>query len=112
MVLRRFIIAAILPVSAVAFADDLPVVNSQKYCNAMFPLSVVAEEPSDVLRKGCLALESKFRARAVRIWSEIPEDVRDQCVTAQFLSPAGVSYEGIAHCLARHIAHVYLDGLE
>jgi hypothetical protein len=111
MMFKSFVVAAILPVSAAAMAGDLPVVNSEKYCSAMFPLSTASDEPLDFLRLKCLMIEEKFRGKALRIWSDIPQSIRDQCFSAQILSPAGVSYEGIAHCLARHVAHAYFDDI-
>jgi hypothetical protein len=110
MTFRACVVAFILCSSAAATAQELPLFNTQRYCSYLFPGTGIDGDPLDVMHHACLTAEAKFRERAVRVWADIPADVRLECLGTSRLTTAGGSYEELAKCLAAYVAHEYLEG--
>jgi hypothetical protein len=63
---------------------------------------------SELIKNSCIDSERESKANVERMWSDIPKDVRKQCIALSKM--AMTSYQGLAGCMALYVSNIYLKG--
>jgi hypothetical protein len=77
------------------------------YCSKLASL-YNQNDMSEFMKKSCQESEATNRSNVERIWSDIPDQIQQECIK---LTMAGMnSYQVLAGCLVLYVSDAYLNG--
>jgi hypothetical protein len=92
----------------VGLAQDLPKIDSDKYCEAASALADENPAAQNLSRDTCLNKEAASEQKLARVWPEVPASDRRTCL--KYLALTLPSHQGLAVCIGRVMGEHYLNG--
>lgn len=110
MASRFFVTLTILIglISHSAFAQtSLPVFDSDGYCEKSTAL--IFGNNADV-KAGCIDNEASYHTKIMRLWPQVPDEVKQSCIKLSAFSPIAATYQGLAGCASLAMGNLWLEG--
>jgi hypothetical protein len=97
--------AGIFTSNNVVANEKIPSFPSERYCAA------VAGFVGDlaIIKEGCLEQEKTQHANIERVWKDIPDSARKDCIKLASISNGG-SFQALSGCLLMYIGREYMNG--